>query len=112
MVRSRAIADLPRFVNYRARRLEPCGRPVLRDARQAMAAIGAHSVLARSSGRGGTSASARLPIHFERDNGLAVRNRAFLLSASDSRRDTDCPRRKSLLASAAARDRNAAALTT
>jgi len=39
MVRSRAIAASPSLVNYRARRLEPWGRPVLRDARHAMAAL-------------------------------------------------------------------------
>jgi hypothetical protein len=47
MVRSRAITDPRSFVNYRTRRLEPWGRPVLRDARHAMAEFWAGFVPAR-----------------------------------------------------------------
>src|SRR6267142_2117785 len=42
----------------------------------------------------------------------ALKSPAFLLSASDSRKDADCPRRRSLLAWLAERGRNAAAPTT
>jgi len=45
VVRSSAIAQLPRFASHRARRLEPWGRSVLRGARHAMAAFGRASCL-------------------------------------------------------------------